>query len=144
MNPKQYLSCKGICPACNKPLTPGVAGRIASLSDRVADEQPKSGTNWHTVIPLKEILAEILAVGPMSKKVDRAYHACLARWGTELSILLELPLDEIEDEYLREAMKRMRCGELHVNAGFDGQYGSVRLFTTEEMAKRQTIRLFSD
>ena len=76
-------------------------------------------------------MAQSLDVGPQSKKVNLLYRDLLEKLGPELTILWALPLDEIArhaPDIVTEAIRRVRAGELSIEAGFDGEYGTVKLF----------------
>jgi len=62
----------------------------------------------------------------------------LEAMGPELGILLEADLEDIlraGDSRLRLAVERCRTGHLHLEGGFDGEFGVVRVFSPED-AKR--------
>ncbi len=136
LNPVATLRYGGMCPVCGKPVTVGVANRVAQLADRIDVLQRPKRNPCHNLIPLKEILAELLGTGPNSKKVARAYQEQICRWGPELAILTDVPLDIVAQEgsaLLAEALRRMRSGEVLIREGYDGEYGSIRLFSDGEM-----------
>ena len=119
---------EGICPSCGKPLTIGVLNRVMALSDRL---QPKLTKAFYSLIPLSEILSEILGCGPNTKKVQTLYEDLLNTLGPELHILLDAPLDDLEKAggiLLSRAVDRMRRGEVIREGGYDGEYGVIRLF----------------
>ncbi|GHV01529.1 DNA helicase [Spirochaetia bacterium] len=134
----------GRCPICGKPLTRGVMGRVLELADRPVNEEEKcptecGGTNkrpYHSLIPLREILGELLGTGPASKKVDAAYGNLIEKAGSEFSILMNMDAGEIEKlkvpavsgELLAQAIGKMRFGEVTISPGYDGEYGVVRVF----------------
>ncbi len=138
----------GPCPACGKPLTPGVLGRVAALADRPLDESapcPEDfrGTNrrpYRSRIPLKEILSELTGTGEGSRAVSAAYAYLVREAGSELDLLLEedparigpLRAPGIPGELLAEALVRMREGRVRIRPGYDGEYGEVRLFAPGE------------
>lgn len=134
MDPEDTGRHKGICPLCGKALTIGVLHRISELSDR---EVPKISKDFYSLIPLSEILSEILCCGAGTKKVDSLYEELLSLLGPELAILMEIPLEDIEDAggiLLATAIDRMRQGRVIREAGYDGEYGIIRLFHKGEMA----------
>jgi PHP family Zn ribbon phosphoesterase len=91
---------------------------------------------FRSLIPLVEILAEIHKVGPQSKCVKQKYDELLAELGPELFILEQAPLEEISQKgssLLSGAISRMRSGRVIRRPGFDGQYGTIRLFTDSEL-----------
>jgi PHP family Zn ribbon phosphoesterase len=70
-----------------------VLHRVYELADR---ETPKHPKPFQSVIPLSEILSEILGCGPSAKKVTAAYEDLLAGLGPELRILMDAPSRDIE------------------------------------------------
>ncbi len=135
LDPVETLRNNGRCPVCGKPVTVGVANRVVELSDRTDLLQRPNRKPFHSLIPLKEILGELLGVGENSKKVAQLYRDQIRMWGPELSILLDLPLARIEgkgDALLAEAIRRMRAGEVLIREGYDGEYGSIRVFDQGE------------
>ena len=125
------------CPVCNKKLTVGVASRVLELADR---EQPlfgKGSPAVHTLIPLQEILSEIVGVGAQSKTVLRHYIQLINTFGSELGILMDIAPEELQSSSLHllaEAISRMRRDQVVRYPGFDGQFGTVKLFDDEELA----------
>ncbi len=136
-NPLETMQHNGLCSVCGKPVTLGVLHRVAQLADRAQIETRPHRKPFHSIIPLKEILSEVLHVGAGSAKVDRAYHQLLQKAGSEFDILLNTSLDDLKpalNELLLEALRRMRAGEIHIEEGFDGQFGVIRVFHPQEQA----------
>ncbi len=132
MHPSETEKHGGICPLCGKPLTIGVLHRVAEFSDRKA---PRISKDFQNLIPLAEILSEILGCGPSTKKVNFAYETLLSSLGPELNILMEIPLEEISiggGVLLGMAVERMREGRVIKQEGYDGEYGAIRLFREGE------------
>ncbi len=133
--PAEAAAVGHLCPRCDKPLTAGVASRVAALADRPEGFRPAGAKPFINLVPLVELLGEILDVGPSSGRVRSCYDKLLARVGSELSLLTEWPVQDAEHEgppLLGEALRRMRAGEVKRVAGFDGEYGIVRVFDEEE------------
>jgi PHP family Zn ribbon phosphoesterase len=86
-------------------------------------------------MPLKEIIGEVLGVGPASKKVAAAYDALVSADGaagwSELGLLMDVPLEEIAARSgpLAAAIGNMRAGKVTVTPGYDGEYGTVQCLT---------------
>ena len=138
LNPVETFRHGGICPKCGKKVTIGVANRVVELSDRVDILQRPNRKPMHSLIPLKEILGEIMCVGPASKKIETAYQNYIRKWGNELSILMNLDIETIQsegDEVLAEAIRRMRNSEVLVSEGYDGEFGTIRVFADGEMSQ---------
>ncbi|MCP4567298.1 MAG: UvrD-helicase domain-containing protein, partial [FCB group bacterium] len=88
-----------------------------------------------SLIPLPEILSELLSCGPATKKVMSLYEKLLFDLGPELTILMETPLHHIEaagGPLLKEAVDRMRQRKVIREGGYDGEYGVIRLFEDRE------------
>lgn len=133
LSPEETKALNGICPVCNKPLTIGVLNRVNELSDRKGKiiTPPSTAGKVISLIPLVEILSEIANVGPASKAVAKQYDNLIEKLGSELSILTEVPIDEIEKVHsskLAEGIKRLREGRVIRHSGYDGEYGVIRLF----------------
>ena len=147
-DPVETLKHKGICPVCGKKVTVGVLNRVAQLADRTDPEARPHRHHFHSLITLDEILSEILGVGKNSKRVAQAYEALLQKFTSEFDILLHTPLDEMQNktnEILTESIRRMRNGQVHIEEGFDGEYGKIRTFTRDEIKNLQNREaLFSD
>ncbi|HKJ88918.1 MAG TPA: endonuclease Q family protein, partial [Gammaproteobacteria bacterium] len=137
-DPQTTLAHDRICPACGKQVTVGVMHRVETLADRAPGAKSGSALPFRSLIPLPEILSEIHEVGANTKTVRKAYLELLASLGSELSILLDLPLEEIEQTSgspLAEGIRRMRAGEVRVREGFDGEFGVISLFDQGELRR---------
>ncbi len=134
-SPLETLKHNEICPVCGKKITVGVMNRIAQLADRYDPLQREKRLPFYSIIPLKEIISEILEVGPSSKRVAYAYNTLLQKTGSELDLLLNLSVGEIEkasNNLLSEAIRRMRNRQVYVKEGFDGEFGKVKVFQEGE------------
>ena len=135
LNPLQTLKNKEICPVCGKKLTVGVLNRIADLADRENLEEHPKRRPFYSIIPLKEILAELSGKGENSKQVQQTYHSLIQKAGNEFNILLHLSFNELStlvNPVLLEAIRRMRLGKVHIQEGYDGAYGRVTVFAEGE------------
>ncbi|HUI66831.1 MAG TPA: endonuclease Q family protein [Nitrospirota bacterium] len=137
LSPKETIHHDYLCPVCGKKLTVGVMHRVEKLADREHGFKPADAPAFTSIIPLPEIIAEGYKCGVSTKKVDSLYFRLLAELGNEFRILLGAPLDDIEragTPLLREAISRMRAGNVHIAPGYDGEYGKIRIF--EEMERK--------
>jgi len=129
--PAQTKKLKGICPVCHRPLTVGVLNRVAELADRDKPQQPQGAPNQKSIVPLKEIIAEIEGVMPTSKRVDAIYHDLIKKGENEFNVLLNLTAEEIKsiaDPQLAEAIMKMRQGQVIKKPGYDGVFGQIKIF----------------
>src|SRR4029077_3576943 len=112
-------------------------------ADRPPGYRPPGAAGFTNLIQLPEIMSEILATGPKSKKVTGEIGRLVAALGPELSILRDVPLDDLRrvgGTRLSEGIGRLRRGEVIRDAGYDGEYGTIRLFQPDELHE---VALFS-
>ena len=135
LSPVETIENKGLCPVCGRPVTIGVMYRVEELADRKTGTKRKDRHPYTSLLPLTDILSEVLEVGPKSKKVACAYQALLERHGPEFEILRKTPLDAFERHgppLLAEAINRMRNKQVHIAPGYDGEFGTISFFKEEE------------
>jgi len=138
LEPAETRHHRGNCPVCGKPLTVGVLHRVEALADRPEGSRPEGAAGFRSLVPLPEVMGEILRVGPKSKAVERELALLVDRLGPELDVLTGTPLEEIRQAgsaLLAEAIDRLRHGRVIREAGFDGEYGVIRLFDRKELER---------
>lgn len=141
LSPEESREYSELCPVCGRPLTVGVLNRVQKLADKEEDFIPENAIPFRKIIPLKEIISEVLSVGTISKRVDREYHKMIKEIGSEFYILLDSPIEKIKDisgDKMAEAIQRMREGKVNIRPGYDGEFGKISIFSKEE--KRGIIR----
>jgi uncharacterized protein (TIGR00375 family) len=137
MTPAETRTLGGMCPECGKPLTVGVLSRVEELADRPDGFRPDGAPEVRSLLQLPLVMSELLGVGPKSKKVVGQIDALTAALGPELDILQTVPVDDIKGHspLLAEAVDRLRRGEVIREAGYDGEYGVIRLFEPGELSR---------
>ncbi len=133
MHPEEVLKMECICPVCKKPLTLGTLHRIIKLSDRKTAFNP-SNAIYKYQIPLKEILSEILNVGPNTKTVNKKYSEIIRKFLNEFNFLFDIPVEDIKpyDSKLSEAISKMRKGDITAEPGYDGEFGAIKVFNNSK------------
>src|SRR3989339_641379 len=137
-SPEESLKLKNICPVCQKSLVLGVDHRVVALADRELGFEPKNKIPFKSIVPLCEIIAEIMQVGKQSKKVMKIYEQMLKNGGNEFNILLELSREEIVkigNEMIAEAVIRVRSRQVKAVPGYDGEFGKITVFDQDELKK---------
>ncbi len=135
MSPKETIKQGGVCPKCGQRVTIGVMHRVEELADREEGYVPPGALPFKSTIPLAEILSEVLGVGINTRKVQEAYDQLLSKVGNEYHILMEETLESIEkasSDLIAEAVCRMREGRIKIFPGYDGQYGTIKIFGPNE------------
>ncbi len=136
--PLETKKHNGVCPVCKKPLTVGVLNRVEELADpqRGPDYIDKNRVPYKKLIELDKIIAESLGIkSRRAKQVWKEYELLVKQFNNELDILLKADYDSLSKVTLPqivEGIKRVREGRLHIQPGFDGQYGRIRIFDEEE------------
>ena len=113
----------------------GVLNRVEQLSDREQGFQPKNIIPFKSLIPLKEILGEVLEVGSNTKTVQKQYQSLIKKFGSEFNVLLEEPISNFKGEVapeVIEAIERVRQGKVSIEPGYDGEYGKIKIFSSKE------------
>ncbi len=147
-DPAETLKHEGRCPVCGNRVTVGVAHRVEALANRKeAEIQPPTTAGAVTsLVPLPEILSEIVGGGVASQGVTRAYDRTTAALGSDFTVLEDAPVEDIDKVHplLGEAVNRLRAGKVIRQAGYDGQYGVIRLFEEGELDRLTRGELLFD
>ena len=143
LSPEETRKANFVSPKTGKPITVGVLHRVLDLADRSSEEKPEQANPYFNIIPLTEILSELLSVGAGSQKVQNRYFELLRLLGSEFAILKDVSIEEIAkvDGTLSEAIRRMRAGEVIVQPGYDGEYGVIKLFKDGETKNQNQLTL---
>lgn len=146
LHPRETKRLGGICPACKRPLTIGVLSRVEELADRPEGYVPKNAPGFESLMPLKEIIAEALGKPVASKAVEGQYFAVIKAFGSEFAAL-HAPYEGIKKaagDRLAEAVRRVREGKVRKIAGFDGEYGKIKIFEEGEVERGVGQRTLAD
>jgi len=131
-----------ICSRCNKKLTIGVMQRIENLAEKNRPENfvLKGHPGFKRMVPLLEILAESLGKPVASPAVLEEYRKLIKNFGSELSVLLKAPVNEIEkaaSSRIAEGVDKVRRGDIVIEPGYDGVYGVVKIWNEKNVSSKK-------
>lgn len=147
LNPVDTEKYNGICPVCGRKITIGVSHRVEQLADRAQGYRKENVKVFESLVPLPEVIGASVGHSPASVRVQREYMNMLRRLGPEFDILRTLPLEDIRatSGYLiSEGIGRLREGKVERIPGFDGEYGTIQLFTPSEIENTSGQMSFLD
>ncbi len=127
LSPDEARGLAGRCPSCGKPLTMGVLHRVEQLADRPLPVGEPPSTK---VMPLDEIVGQALGLSAGSRAVSSRVAELVAAFGSELSILIDRPIEELRQRAsgaVADAVAAVRAGHVVLTPGYDGAYGKVRI-----------------
>lgn len=145
-SPEETKKSGNICPVCKKGLTVGVMHRVEKLATREITTNNKQqsidefGVKWigyenrppySMLVPLLEILAESLKSTVFSQKVTDEYKKLTENLGGEFKVLLQTKPEDIQKisgEKVAEGIKKVRSGNIVVEPGYDGVFGTVKIW----------------
>jgi uncharacterized protein (TIGR00375 family) len=136
MTPEETRNAGFLCPACGRKLTVGVMHRVDALADR-AEPAP---SEFRYIVPLQELVAEVMGRGVNTKGVRLRYEETLSALGNEFHVLLDANIDKIASaagEDIAAAVGRMRRGAIYIRPGFDGEFGVIKLDPPEEKKQKK-------
>ena len=134
--PAETIAAGGICPVCGGRITVGVLHRVEALADRPEGFVPPAARHFESLVPLQEVIAASTGLSVASAKVKKKYSDLLQTLGPELYVLRTAPLADIElaaGPAIAEGIRRLRCGKVEREPGFDGEYGRIKLMDKAEI-----------
>lgn len=144
LSPAETKKNKNICPVCGKSITVGVVNRVEELADRPEGFEPENRIPYQRIIPLAEIISDVLGIGDASKAVASEYRSIVPGLGTELEVLTEVREGELLKKIPRKIAKaiiNVRKGNVNILPGFDGEYGKIEILKGEDNSEKQ-LNLF--
>ena len=151
-SPEDTERLGAICPVCGRRLTVGVMHRVQQLAGReLKTEDLKLKTDkfgvkrigWQKrppyvmLVPLLEIIAESLRTGVSSQKCLTEYKKLTENFGGEFGVLLKIEIEEIgkiSGPKIAEGIKKVRAGDLVIDPGYDGVFGTVKIWPSSAKA----------
>lgn len=136
LSPLEAEKYNGKCPVCGKKLTIGVSHRVEQLADREEGFVLPNARAFESLVPLPEVIGASTGHSPASVKVQKQYEDMMKKLGPEFHILRDIPVEEIRSHsgyLISEGIRRLREGKVDLNPGYDGEYGTVKLFDQLEI-----------
>lgn len=144
------------CPVCGRRLTVGVMHRVQQLAGREIENRELKIENdkfevkkigWQKrppyvmLVPLIEIIAESLSSTVSSQKSLNEYKKLTENFRGEFGVLLRTEIEEIRKvsgPKIAEGIKKVRAGDLVIDPGYDGVFGTVKIWSEgEDVAKTE-------
>lgn len=147
LSPSDTMKYNGVCPVCGRKITIGVSHRVEELADRPEGYVREGAKAFESLVPLPEVIAASLGCSAASKKTEKEYAHMLSELGAEFEILRTHPLEDIRrvsGTRIAEGIRRLREGQVERIPGFDGEYGVIRLFSTDELENTEGQMSFFD
>lgn len=145
MHPDETKAHDGKCPVCGRFVTRGVLYRVEELADRPQDFLPDKRVGYKSMVPLDEIIAAAKGLGKSSKAVYKDYFDLVYKFGSEFNILINLTEKELFaslPEKIAQGIKIVRDKKLELLAGYDGEYGIIKIFSKEAESQSEQLSLF--
>lgn len=145
LSPQESKRSGNICPVCGRLLTIGVLNRVEELADRPGGFKPENATPFISLIPLEEIIAEVLGVMSGTKQVETEYKNLIDKFGSEFNVLIDVAPSELAAVILPEIVEgivRVREGKVQIKPGYDGVYGKIKIFSEGEqktLSRQKTL-----
>ncbi|MEK6919720.1 MAG: hypothetical protein AABX62_01600, partial [Thermoproteota archaeon] len=118
-----------------------VEERVEELADRPPGFTPENAVGYHHLLPLSEIIGVVIGQeNPASSQVWETYDALTKRFGSEYSVMLDAPYDQLAHSAgadLAQAILKVRNDQVFVEPGYDGVYGRMD-FSKQPLARGNT------
>ncbi len=84
------------CPKCRRYLVTGSRDRLEQIADRLAPEFPPHAPPFRMLLPLRDLLAEVLQIRPGHRKVEYYCERLTTKVGHERFVLTKADLESLE------------------------------------------------
>lgn len=128
LTPTETKAQSGICHVCSKPVVVGVENRVSDLANQVAN----GDKTVEYIIPLAELIAELKGTkSTAGKAVTEEYFKVISTLGDEFHVLRGATVEHIRATgfpLLALAIERLRTGQVVRDPGYDGVFGTIKVF----------------
>ena len=90
---------------------------------------------FRSLIPLQEIIADVMHQGVGTKRGKTEYEKLISRFQTEFRVLLDAKVEELKEATLpeiAEGIVHVREGKVQIEPGYDGEFGKIKIFDKEK------------
>jgi uncharacterized protein (TIGR00375 family) len=114
--------------SCGARIKKGVKDRVNELASFDKPHYPDHRPPYIHIIPLSEIIAKALGIGPNTKGVQGIWNRLIDKYGSEVAVLIDADISNSGlDTRVISAIIAFREGNVKVHPGGGGQYGRVEL-----------------
>ena len=130
--------------SCGGTIKKGVDFRISEIADLDKPVHPSFRPKYVHLMPLAEIISSVYDKGVTTKFVQAIWQRMIDNFGTEINVLIDVPLDEIKkvDGNVALAIESFRNNTIKVISGGGGQYGQILFKKEEKKSKVVTLDSF--
>lgn len=125
-HPEEAIKMNMKCP-CGGTIKKGVDYRVEELATWVEPQHPLHRPPYIHIMPLAEIISLTYSKGVTTKFVQRKWQELILKFGDEISVLIDVPMDELVeiDPELARRIGAFRDKTLQINVGGGGKYGEL-------------------
>ena len=127
--------------SCGGTIKKGVDYRISEIADYAEPKHPDFRPDYVHLMPLEEIISSVYDKGVTTKTVQGLWQKLVDRFKTEIDVLINADLDEIDniDSSIASAIKSFRNNTLNIVPGGGGKYGEILI--EKEFKKEKIVTL---
>ena len=113
--------------SCGGTIKKGVDFRISEIADYKEPKHPSFRPKYVHLMPLAELIATVYDKGVTTKTVQSKWQKLIDSFGTEIDVLINVPLKDIEkiDSNIASVIESFRNNTIDVVPGGGGKYGEI-------------------
>ena len=127
--------------SCGGRIKKGVDFRISEIADFKEPKSPKFRPKYVHLMPLAELIATVYDKGVTTKIVQSKWQKLIDSFGTEIDVLINIPLTDIEriDSNIASVIESFRNNTIDVVPGGGGKYGEISFDNNPAERKSEKI-----